>query len=89
MLDEHSRPFLASRPVIALLKDGLDVDAELAVRESIAQRFLSQHPTNKGLLFALGNTLVDLDTFIPVHMTGKSPRKGLLRHSTFLDRLIP
>jgi hypothetical protein len=45
---------LAQRLVIALLfEDGLDTGAELAVRESIAQRLLSQHPTKEGLLLAL------------------------------------
>ncbi|KAJ0132830.1 ATP-dependent RNA helicase suv3 [Fusarium oxysporum f. sp. albedinis] len=47
-------PVLTQRLVIALLfEDGLDTSAELAVRESIAQRFLSQHPTNNGILLAL------------------------------------
>jgi hypothetical protein len=88
-LDEPGGPVLAQRLIIALLfEDGLDTGTELAVRESIAQRLLSQHPTNDGLLLALGNTLVGLDTFIPARLTGKSSRKGRLRLSTFLSRLI-
>jgi hypothetical protein len=80
---------LAQKFVIALLlKDGLDTGADLAVRGSIAQGLLSQHPTNKRLLLALWNTLVGLGTFIPARLTRKSSRKGPLRHSTFLRRLI-
>jgi hypothetical protein len=80
---------LTQRLIIALLfEDGLDTGTELAVRKSIAQGLLSQHLTNKSLLLALGNTLMGLDTFIPAHLTGKSSRKGRLRNSTFLSRLI-
>ncbi|KAJ0124190.1 Uncharacterized protein HZ326_31397 [Fusarium oxysporum f. sp. albedinis] len=56
--DESRSPVLTQRLVIALLfEDGLDAGAELAVRGSISQRLLSQHPTNKRLLLALWNTL--------------------------------
>jgi hypothetical protein len=49
--DESRSPVLTQRLIIALLfKDGLDIGAELAMRESIAQRLLSQHLTKEGLL---------------------------------------
>jgi hypothetical protein len=88
MLAEPGGPVLAQRIVIGLLfEDGLVTGTELAVRESITHRLLSQHPTNEVLLLGLRNTLVGPDMFIHARLTRKSIRKGRLRYSMFLRRL--